>query len=298
MLFDRPRVKSAALLCALVCCSCATASGANWESIHEEMQRALAALSNAYFAGDSEAALPAPRTNLGVSTPQTPQILVVGFTGGIERRESKASGVVAMKSFLSTRAGPPEVLPMTFNNFHWRKAAAEVLEIVRVAQENSRAVWFIRQPLIVVYGHSWGAGSIAKFARELKEENIEISLAVYIDAFTLRNPRLPANIRCAVNFYQRAGIFKGLPVRGKRKLIPEDPSATHVLGSFRIDPQAKRWGWSWNLLVPLLFRQHHRIAHDVRLHRYVLEIVNLKLDLLGQLIREAPAEIAFTESEQ
>jgi hypothetical protein len=75
--------------------------------------------------------------------------------------------------------------------------------------------------LAVVYGHSWGAGSIAKFARALRKENIAISLAVYIDAFTLRNPRIPNNIRCVVNFYQRSGILRGLPFRGKSELIPE-----------------------------------------------------------------------------
>ena len=122
------------------------------------------------------------------------------------------------------------------------------------------------------------------FARELKKEGVEISLAIYIDAFSWRNPRVPDNVRYAVNFYQRSGILKGFPMRGKSKLIPEDAQATLVLGSYQIKPQTEFWGWSWNLVQPLLYRHHHRIAHDLRLREYLLEIVNLNLSFFNDTV--------------
>jgi pimeloyl-ACP methyl ester carboxylesterase len=251
--------------------------GQTWEAIHVEMREALATLSQEYF-GSRDASLPAdvpPAPN--AEDGGKPHLILVGFTGGAEGRDSKASGVVVLHSRVDEHFGSDsEVRVQTYNNFRWRRAASDVLELALAARRNNPK---LRQPLIVVYGHSWGGSSIRKFAGELQKEALEISLAIYIDAFQWRNPRLPDNIRYAVNFYQRAGILRGLPLRGKSKLIPASPDATRVLGNYRITPQTDFWGWSWNLIQPLLYRHHHRIAHDIRLQRYLVEIVNLKMEL-------------------
>jgi hypothetical protein len=262
-----------------------------WETIHREMREALAELSREYFV--REGAPPGPQ-DIAASAgeaPPAPWLVVVGFTGGIEKHDSHASGVVALKSRLEAHFDDSDgVRWLTYNNFWWRKAARDVVEITGKVRAAGGPPAGIKQPLIVVYGHSWGAGSISKFARALAKDKLEISLAIYIDSFTLRNPRVPRNVRNVVNFYQRAGILYGLPMRGKSKVIPEDQEATRVLGNYRIKPQAEFWGWSWNLLQPLLYRQHHRIAHDVRLENYLLEIINLKLSLLQQAAQPSPSD--------
>lgn len=254
-----------------------------WDALHWEMLDAFAELATEYFVAGSVAAAPPAPVPSFADHPIGPSIIVVGFTGGFERNDSKASGVAAMRRGLEAHLEGlnGEVLPLTFNNLRWRRAVTQVLEAVAGARRKKGPFSGIPQPLIVVYGHSWGAASIGKFARELKKENLEISLAVYIDAFSWRNPRVPDNVRYAVNFYQRAGLFRGLPFRGKSKLIANNPQTTHIFGSYRIQPQTDFWGWSWDLFQPLLYRHHHRISHDPRLQQYLLEIVNLKLALLS-----------------
>jgi hypothetical protein len=273
---------AALLLCSLLAPGFAAADD-RWQAIHAEMHDALAEISRVTFrsAGppDNRPLPPQPQAG-GLPTPW---MIVVGFTGGIEGGESAASGVVAMRRGVGQHMGErAEVVALTYNNFYWQGAARDVLRQAEEARSGGGSLSPLPQPLIVVYGHSWGAGSIAKFARELRQHGLEVSLAIYIDSFTLRNPRLPDNVRYAVNFYQRSGLLRGLPFRGKRQLIPEDPGATTILGEYRIKPKTEHWGWSWNIVQPLLYRHHHRIGHDLRLQRYLLEVINFKLQLLDE----------------
>jgi hypothetical protein len=264
-----------------------------WEAIHLEMHEALALLSKEYF-GSPPGSPARVRPDSPAKESPLPWMVVVGFTGGIDRKDSKASGIVAMRNHLESElGGNGEVLALTYNNFRWRRAANDIRSAVRKAREEGRLPARIRQPLIIATGHGWGAGSITGLAKELSKDDLEISLAVYIDSLTWRNPRLPANVRYAVNFYQRSGTFFGLPFRGKSKLVVQDPSRTTYLGSYRITPRADRWGWSWNLFKTFLYRRHHLMAHDVRLKEYLLDIVQLQRTALERLsVPESPPAVA------
>lgn len=194
-----------------------------------------------------------------------PRMIVVGFTGGLERKNSRVSGVVRLRRKIEDRVGDtPGVVALAYSNFAWRRASQDV-----------RALAAGASPVIVVYGHSWGGGAISKFARAIDSDGLEVALAVYIDAFTLRNPRVPANVRYAMNVYQRTGLLRGLPLRGKGKLVPVDPERTHVLANLRVTPETEHFGWNWNLVQPLFYRHHHRIGHDVRIQGLLLDLVSV-----------------------
>jgi hypothetical protein len=277
------------LLLVFLCLFGQSASASDtWDAIHLEMHEALAALSQEYF--DTSPGSPARiRTDSPGKESPLLWMVVVGFTGGLDRKDSQASGIVAMRHHLENELGRHgEVLALTYNNFRWRRAAEDIRSAVREAREEGRLPARTRQPLIIATGQGWGAGSISGLAKELAEENLEISLAIYIDCLTWRNPRLPSNVRYAANFYQRSGILFGFPFRGKSKLLARDPDRTTILGSYRISPRTDRWGWSWNVFQPLLYRRHHLMAHDVRLREYLLDIVELQRTALERLAAAEP----------
>lgn len=227
---------------------------ARWLALQEQSRRALAALRAS--------------TEWDTSAGPATRMVVVGFNGGREGPDSNVSGLVRLRRQIdASMAGSGHVVAMTYNNRDWARAAGDIAAYAGSVAAGPR-------PLIVVFGHSWGGGAITKFARRLGEHDIEVALAVYVDAFALRNPRVPGNVRYAVNLYQRAGILRGFPLRGKSKLILEDPDATTLLANLQIRPQTDRYfGWHWNLVQPLFYLHHHRMGHDVRLHRYLLTLI-------------------------
>jgi hypothetical protein len=245
-----------------------------WRALHEESRQALSSL---------KPAVKLPAGGEAEGWRQLPRMIVVGFTGGLERMDSSVSGVVRLRKTIEAHVGDaPDVIALTYNNFSWRRATADVLELVQATRTASSAAGIREaarsQPIVVVYGHSWGGGAITKFARALRGEALEVSLAVYIDAFTLRQPRVPDNVRYAVNVYQRTGVFRGLPLRGKNALKTESADSTTILANLRVTPDTAHFGWNWNLVQPLLYRHHHRIGHDLRIQRYLLDLVSLAAD--------------------
>jgi len=291
--------KSVFLFCALALEPLVWAGDQEVEPVHQEAHEKLVAVSQNAFQSHQPADTVVDPLELNAQSAPCPLVIVVGFTGGLEGKDNSASGVVMVRDGVSERLGErQDLVVMTFNNFRWRRAATEALAHIECARRLRQRNLQVPQPQVLVYGHSWGAGSIAKFARALRRDNIHIFLAVYIDAFTLRNPRVPDNIRYVINFYQRSGILRGLPFRGKSKLILEDREATRLLGNHRIKAETEHWGWSWNFLQPLLYRHHHRIAHDPRLRQYLLEVININFDLFTEEAKESHVAGTLLETVQ
>jgi hypothetical protein len=119
-----------------------------------------------------------------------------------------------------------------------------------------------------------GGGAITKFARVLAREGRDVGLGIYIDAFTFRNRRVPPNVRYAVNMYQRTGLLRGFPLRGPRQAdrgVPErhrhPRESSHHPGdpAFRMELEPG---------AAAAHRQHHRIGHDERIQRFLIDLVS------------------------
>jgi hypothetical protein len=249
----------------------ATAFAAGWERIQADFRSALADLSGR-IGEDWRPNLPAP--GAPAASPGAPRVVVVGFTGGLEPKGFQDSGIATV---IRRIAGLGDgVVALQFTHGEWRQAAAKVLDLAR---SSPPLPGHLRQPLIVACGHSMGAISVGKFAQLLGQSGLDVSLAVYIDAFSASQPRVPANVVCAINFYQRAGMFRGLPVRGQAELAAVEPARTTLLGNYRLKPRDKPPKARARPNRRLFFEQHYRLAHDARVQGFILEAVRILLRL-------------------
>jgi hypothetical protein len=249
-----------------------TASASGWERIHGDFRRELLDLSERLGA-EWKPDLPAP--GAAARSPVSPRVVVVGFTGGLEPHGPSDSGIRVVTRRIDGM-GDEGVVALLYGHSQWRQAAAEVL---RRARSSPDAPGGLRQPLIVAHGHSLGANAIGKFARLLDRSGLEVSLAVYIDAFSAGKSRVPANVACAINFYQRAGMFKGILLRGQSGLVAVAPARTTLLGSYLLKPRDKPRRAEPRPFRRLLFQQHYLLAHDARVQGYICSAVRILLRL-------------------
>lgn len=79
------------------------------------------------------------------------------------------------------------------------------------------------EPLVLV-GHSLGADDVVTIAQHLNQDHVPVDLLITLDPVSA--PKVPPNVRRAVNFYKANGIgapiFRGIP------LTAADPAATHL----------------------------------------------------------------------
>ena len=253
----------------------ASARAAELERIHGDLRRALLDLAERMDAR-WKPELPAPAA--AAASPDSARVVVVGFTGGLIPKVHTGSGV-AMLTRRINGMGDKGVAALLFGRTDWRQAAAEVLKL---AQSYRGFPGGLRQPLIVACGHSLGANAMGNFARLLSQSGLEVSLAVYIDAFSAGKSQVPANVNCAINFYQRAGMFKGIPVRGQSGLVAVEPGRTTLLGSYLLKPRGKPTGVKPRPFRRLFFEQHYLLAHDARVQGYICDSVRILLQLSAE----------------
>ena len=237
-----------------------SACAGDWERIHDDFRRALLDLSGRLGA-QWKPELPAPGAAAGAAG--SARVVVVGFTGGLEPLGRPDSGIRVLIRRINGM-GDEGVVALLFGQSEWRQAAAEVL---RLAHSSPASPGRLRQPLSVACGHSLGANAVNKFAQLLGQSGLEVSLAVYVDAFSAEKSRVPANVACAVNFYQRAGILKGIPVRGQSGMVAVAPDRTTLLGSYLLEPRDKPPNAKPRPFRRLLFEQHYLLAHDAGVAR-------------------------------
>jgi len=252
----------------------ASASADELERIRGDFRRALLDLSE-HIDAKWQPELPVPTA---AASPGSARVVVVGFTGGLLPYTHTGSGV-AMLTQRINGMGDEGVAALLFSRIEWRQAATEVL---RLAHSSPRSPGRLPQPLIVACGHSLGANAMGKFARLLGESGLEVSLAVYIDAFSAEKPRVPANVACAVNFYQRTGMLKGIPVRGQSGLVASAPARTTLLGSYVLKPRDKPPKARPQPFRRLFMEPHYLLPYDARVQGYVCDSVRILLQLSAE----------------
>lgn len=253
----------------------ASASADELERIHSDFRKALIDLSERIDA-QRQSELPLPAA--AAATPGSARVLVVGFTGGLIPYAHTGTGV-AMLTHRINGMGDAGVAALLFGRNEWRRAAAEVLKL---AHASTSSPGRLQQPLIVAFGHSLGANAMGEFAHLLGESGLEVSLAVYIDAFSAEKPSVPANVACAINFYQRAGMLTRIQVRGQSGLVASAPARTTLLGSYCLKPRDKPPKTRPQPWRRVFMEPHYLLPYDARVQGYVCEAVRILLRLSAE----------------
>jgi pimeloyl-ACP methyl ester carboxylesterase len=162
-----------------------------------------------------------------VPTPIPPgSTLVVGFLGGYERWDDEHRSVRRLVLKLRARNG---VFAESISNHRQRIA----LRLIRRTLDTNgdgkldpaeRAV-----ARVILFGQSWGGAATLNIARQLDRLGVPVLLTIQVDSVGLRDQIVPANVRAAVNFYQR----DPLTIEGRSEIRAADSSRTAILGNFK-----------------------------------------------------------------
>lgn len=115
---------------------------------------------------------------------------------------------------------------------------------------------------IVLFGQSWGGGATVLTARELEKLGIPVLLTVQVDSVGVNDAIIPANVRTAVNFYQRDPFT----IQGRSEIRAADPAGTTILGNFKESYRSRKIdesNASWRR--KLLGRSHTKMELDPQL---------------------------------
>ncbi len=248
-------------------CASSQALGGNWRRM-QFRPRQVPRLSLLFLAGIlllvSGCATFRPQTykSFTTSTPLPPRnYLVLGFMGSREVWDAPRR--------------PVRILALELRAMNLPGAHVETVENTR----RDLALQFVRSALdrngdgtldaqerastgIILFGHSFGAAAVVKFARQLEKLGVPVLLTVQVDSVGANDQVIPANVARAANFYQGAGLF----IRGQEHIRAESPERTAILGNFGYNANSKQAGpidtsgYLW--LERVFARAHVKMASD------------------------------------
>ena len=109
-----------------------------------------------------------------------------------------------------------------------------------------------------------------KVSRELKALGVPVLLTVQVDSVGRNDGLVPSNVRKAVNFYQREGLF----IRGEKNFRAEDPAKTQIIGSFQYSYRGKKIDTSFLPWYQRVFLDvHSKMDSDPEMWGKVEEII-------------------------
>jgi len=207
----------------------------------------------------------------GILTPA----VVVGFMGGfVHSDDLRHSEVQIARQIQRTYGGRVQV--RMFENREKAEARRFVLEWLgregRERQPNREE----SAPLIILFGHSWGASAVVSLARELQQDGVRIALTIQVDSVRKKGEDdsvIPPNVAEAINFYQPDGML-----HGRSTIMAADPSRTRIIGNLRFQYErepAECRPYPW--YDRLLFKGHTAIECDPRVWSQVEGLIKTRL---------------------
>lgn len=155
-------------------------------------------------------------------------VLVVGFLGAWEQWDNPKRSVRKLALRLRDTAGPAVYVETAGN--HSRRVIKEfIFEALDRNKDKKLDEAEAKAVGIILYGQSFGGAATVKLARELRKWHVPVLLTVQVDSVGRGDAVIPANVKRAVNLYQRDPG----PVRGQSTIRAEDASKTQILANVR-----------------------------------------------------------------
>lgn len=189
--------------------------------------------------------------------------IVVGFLGGFVKHGDPKHPEVWFADYL--RENYPSILyAEVYSNHEDGKALGDVLRLLDTNCDGVLSAAEKANARIIVYGHSWGASEVTRFAAELGKRGIPVLLTVQIDIVPKPHQSpvvVPANVERAVNFFQSGEGF----LHGKPRIVAANDEQTTIEGNVRMTYRNNAVdcrNFSW--FARTFNKAHHEIENDSR----------------------------------
>lgn len=205
----------------------------------------------------------------------TSPVIVIGFLGGHVKKNNAVHREVQLAIHLRQNH-PVGVYVQVFQNSHGQKAFQEILSLLDVNHDGVLSPTEKQHARIIIYGHSWGASETVTMARQLQDDKIPVLLAILVDRvskFGEGDPRIPANVAQAVNFYELNGFL-----HGRSTIRAVNPASTQIIGNYQFDYKNNHVScdqYPW--YARLFMGPHIEIENDPRVWNQVESLIRAKL---------------------
>jgi hypothetical protein len=220
------------------------------------------------------AILPAIEPSVKEAATASP-VIVIGFLGGHVKKGNVIHREVQLAMHLRQNH-PVGVYAQVFQNSHGEKAFKQILRLLDTNHDGAVSVAEKQHARIILYGHSWGASETVTMAHQLQDDKIPVLLTILVDRVSkigAGDPRIPANVAQAVNFYQLNGLLHGRPT-----IRAADSARTQILGNYQLDydkthVSCDKYPW----YARLFMGPHIEIENDPRVWNRVESLISAKL---------------------
>ena len=220
----------------------------------------------------------APASPVAEPLRSTPSTIVIGFMGGMVKRDAPNRSEVRLAAKLRDDYSNLAYVD-TYQNARWKEARTKILALLDTDHDGKLSEEEKQKARIILYGHSWGASTAVTLARELSALGIPVLLTVQVDSVQKMGQKddvIPTNVAEAMNFFQPDGMLHG------RKLIrAENPGKTKILGNYELSYKHTSLsceGYPWQ--QKLFAREHMYIECDPQVWTQIESLIRSKLPQL------------------